>query len=210
MLVAARHNAYSENRFGSYYRARYYDPNAGRFNGEDPFRWAGGVNLYEYVSNRVVIATDPEGLTGPTQNPDMNCLICTIYGEGGGQSAACQYGIASVILNRLGKERQEHPDRPSSICSVVNEPGQFDAVTGKGGQNQNYKQCMTCSVSPKRQPDLNRVISNFAAPFDTTDGVFSFGNNLPWIKRYFGRKGLKPVDIPNCPNLVFLGGKGSQ
>ena len=65
-----------------YYRARYYDPSVGRFNGEDPFRWAGGVNLYEYVSNRVVIATDPEGLAGPSQNPDLNCLICTIYGRG--------------------------------------------------------------------------------------------------------------------------------
>jgi len=188
-----------------YYRARYYDASAGRFTSEDPLRWAGGANLYLYVNNRVVMLTDPEGLTGPTPNSDLNCLICTIYGEGGGQSAACQSGIASVILNRLGKERRDHPDRPSSICSIVNEPGQFDSVTGKS--NTNYNQCMTCSVHRNRQPDLNRVISNFTVPFDSDDRVFSFGNNLPWVKRYFGGKGLKPVDIPNCPKLVFYGGK---
>ena len=191
-----------------FYRARYYDPSVARFAGEDPLRWAGGVNLYLYVRNQAVTSNDPEGLTGPTGNPDLNCLICTVYGEGGGQSAPCQYGIASVILNRLGKQRRMHPNEPSSICSIVHQPGQFDAVTGKNPSN--YNQCMTCSVPAKRQADLNRVTSNFTVPFDTDDSVFSFGNNLPWVKRYFGRKGLKPVDVPSCPKLIFFGGKESQ
>lgn len=138
----------------------------------------------------------------------MNCLLCTIYGGGGGQSASCQYGIASVILNRLGKERREHPDRPSTICSIVNEPGQFDAVTGKNPKDtKNYGQCINCTVPANRRPDLNGVISNFMVPFDTNDAAFSFGNNTPGTNRYFGQKGLKPVDIPNCPKLVFFGGK---
>ncbi len=46
-----------------YYRARYYDPNVGRFLNEDPMRFRAGVNFYRYVNNRVTDLTDPYGLT---------------------------------------------------------------------------------------------------------------------------------------------------
>ena len=45
-----------------YYRARYYDPKSGRFVGEDPIRWAGGLNLYGYVGNEPISWRDPWGL----------------------------------------------------------------------------------------------------------------------------------------------------
>ena len=32
-----------------YYRARYYDPKAGRFISEDPIGFGGGTNLFSYV-----------------------------------------------------------------------------------------------------------------------------------------------------------------
>ncbi|TAG67879.1 MAG: hypothetical protein EAZ25_05665 [Oscillatoriales cyanobacterium] len=47
----------------SYYRARYYDGFSGRFIGEDPISFAGGdKNLYRYVGNSPLNATDPTGL----------------------------------------------------------------------------------------------------------------------------------------------------
>jgi RHS repeat-associated protein len=53
-----------EEPSGLYYmRARYYDPQIGRFISEDPIRFAGGdVNLYAYVGNNPVNFADPYGL----------------------------------------------------------------------------------------------------------------------------------------------------
>jgi RHS repeat-associated protein len=50
-----------------YYRARYYDPTAGRFVSEDPIRFQGGSNFYRYAKNNVVNATDPWGLCPCTE-----------------------------------------------------------------------------------------------------------------------------------------------
>jgi RHS repeat-associated protein len=52
-----------------YYRARYYDPSAGRFLSEDPARFVGGINAYPYVSNNPVDLVDPMGLAGGPKGP---------------------------------------------------------------------------------------------------------------------------------------------
>jgi uncharacterized protein RhaS with RHS repeats len=46
----------------SHYRARYYDFNTGRFLGEDPIGFNGGVNFYRYVRNNPILLIDPFGL----------------------------------------------------------------------------------------------------------------------------------------------------
>jgi RHS repeat-associated protein len=46
-----------------YYRARYFDANIGRFIGQDPIGFsAGDSNLYRYVGNSPMSATDPSGM----------------------------------------------------------------------------------------------------------------------------------------------------
>lgn len=37
-----------------FYRARYYDPKAGRFVTKDPIGFKGGINFYVYVKNNAV------------------------------------------------------------------------------------------------------------------------------------------------------------
>lgn len=46
-----------------FYRARYYDQNAGRFISEDSARFSGdGPNFYAYAQNRPTVLVDPRGL----------------------------------------------------------------------------------------------------------------------------------------------------
>ncbi|HNZ64449.1 MAG TPA: RHS repeat-associated core domain-containing protein [Smithella sp.] len=46
-----------------YYRARYYDSNAGRFITRDPIGFGGGINQYLYARQNPVNFSDPYGLT---------------------------------------------------------------------------------------------------------------------------------------------------
>jgi hypothetical protein len=57
-----------------YYRARYYDPAAGRFNNEDPIAFDSGVNFHAYARNNPSTRIDPLGLSdtgwpSPHYNP---------------------------------------------------------------------------------------------------------------------------------------------
>jgi RHS repeat-associated protein len=59
-----------DQEVGLYYnRARYYDPQLGRFLSEDPAGMAAGLNLYVYAGNDPINAQDPSGMM-VAPNPD--------------------------------------------------------------------------------------------------------------------------------------------
>ncbi len=65
-----------------YYRARFYDPQTGRFLSEDSLRFdAGDQNLYRYVFNNPVNLVDPNGkiVSFCVKNPRLcwRALVCT-------------------------------------------------------------------------------------------------------------------------------------
>ncbi len=64
-----------------YYRARYYDPHAGRFASEDPARFSGGFDFYGYVKNDPVDFMDPTGLQCEQTTPWTE--IPSAYGPNG-------------------------------------------------------------------------------------------------------------------------------
>ena len=67
-------------------RARYYDPNVGRFISEDPIGFRGGNNFYQYVLNDPLDGIDPFGL-------DTTVII--VYDEGYG---GITYGSHAALL----------------------------------------------------------------------------------------------------------------
>lgn len=55
-----------------YYRARYYNPQTGRFLSEDPLGFAGsGPNLYEYAGDNPINFNDPTGLATYVTNRQL-------------------------------------------------------------------------------------------------------------------------------------------
>lgn len=70
-----------------YYRARYYDPEVGRFISEDPIDFASDVNFYRYVSNRPADLIDPSGKKPkppkPTASGNAAFYICCQGGDFG-------------------------------------------------------------------------------------------------------------------------------
>ncbi len=61
----------------SYYRARYYDSNSGRFLSEDPIRFEGGINPYRYGANSPTSFIDPLGLAECVYSVAQHTMICT-------------------------------------------------------------------------------------------------------------------------------------
>src|SRR6185295_13958890 len=88
-----------------YYRARWYDPQIGRFLSEDPIRFSGrDVNCYAYVKNHPLWFRDPRLSSAAT---DLDYMIYEV-----GEILATRElylieddGTRRVILIRLGKPR---------------------------------------------------------------------------------------------------------
>jgi RHS repeat-associated protein len=78
-----------------YVRNRTYSPGIGRWIQRDPIGYSGGINLFEYVGGRAVVAVDPEGnrllARAPSLSYRITCAIATAAYQRGcsAQSAGC-------------------------------------------------------------------------------------------------------------------------
>jgi len=64
------------------WNSQYYDPRLGRFLQPDPIGQAGGLNLYAYVGNDPLNATDPQGLCYPACTVGGGAIIGGVVGGG--------------------------------------------------------------------------------------------------------------------------------
>ena len=73
-----------------YFRARWYDPETGRWLSKDPLGIAGGLNLYEAFGNNAVNFIDPMGLERRLKTTTFGLMFSGI----GGGGVTLGFGIA--------------------------------------------------------------------------------------------------------------------
>ena len=77
-----------------YYRARYFDASVGKFIGQDPIGFsAGDSNLYRYVGNSPLMATDPSGKVKIELVFKGASQLCNEY-----KYSESQFGSTSIML----------------------------------------------------------------------------------------------------------------
>jgi RHS repeat-associated protein len=84
------------------YRTRYYDPVAGRFNGEDPIGFNGGKNFYAYVGNNPINDVDPLGLAKCIYSIAAHTLVCMPNADPGWPAIIGPNGAGTVTLGPGG------------------------------------------------------------------------------------------------------------
>jgi RHS repeat-associated protein len=86
-----------------YYRARYYDPASGRFLSEDPLRFAAGdENLYRYVRNHPIGATDPTGTQDEEFNPLLYLILILLDSSLREDACEYEYNVQIAAANARG------------------------------------------------------------------------------------------------------------
>ncbi len=123
-----------------YYRARFYDPQLGRFISEDPIGLAGGINSFAYVGNNPVLYRDPGGLcpqdTGQGLNPVegekrwndcMNRYLPEAYPGGRNKPTGQAVGAANLASGESTNESA------LLLAIIAKESGFSPAPTGDHG-----------------------------------------------------------------------------
>jgi RHS repeat-associated protein len=128
-----------------YYRARYYDPQVGRFVNEDPIRFdAGDENFYRYVGNDSVNDSDPSGLAGrkhpsPTPNPKPPA------------GAGCQGQDCAVYVSCRGVEGHEE----FAHCTVTAQNGSLFTAYDGGPSGSKWWSTLIIKSGPTLRPGPN-------------------------------------------------------
>jgi RHS repeat-associated protein len=91
-----------------YNRARYYDPDTGRFIGEDPIGLAGeNTNFYGYVNNNPISFIDPLGLVRPLDPNSQEC-----------KDLAKKIDNIKKDIEKRKKELQDNPNNLPEQCPI--------------------------------------------------------------------------------------------
>ena len=159
----------------SYYRARYYDQNAGRFLGEDQIGFAGGANFYTYVGNDPVDNTDRFGLSPD----DVQRII----------------SLANQIMNQMtnDQERSAYGSNINNILSTLQ-------MKGLWPKPKNGKPYLGCGQQADK---VLNGIQFPSKPYDDhwTFGIVDVKSG--WIPIFPHQIGVAHSDNPNDPDIII-------
>jgi len=142
-----------------YYRARWYDPQLGRFITQDPIYWAGGINLYSYVGNNPINFVDPIGLAltckgyagvvllavGGVLVVEKAILPGIIVGGIGGillisDLSDSQKQIQDIQEQKKQFEKEPRGEKLTPVSPYQKEPGLFPPDIEEDGTNEQFRE----------------------------------------------------------------------
>ena len=177
-------------------RNRFYHATMGRWITRDPIEYLGGsLNLYEYVSSRVLVGLDSNGLkrtvyvpsiTDP-DNPDdaemRNCdRLCEEAERTGGEFRPCK--------DRCDlKTTIEDDDRGDCISNLVIS-GHGNSTCFSMGSRNNPDDCRICKEKDADE-SFGGTRKRFCKPCEIEIQACSFGNNRKLMKSIANKTGCK-------------------
>lgn len=179
-----------------YYRARYYNPEIGRFVTVDPIGYSGGNNLYTYVANNPINTVDPTGMQPP--NWQLRCRADYLHCI----TVECFYGSTPLCV-RLCEERRDRclNDGPNV--------GRGDPTFIQPSRNQTKRKPDTLKYSEKNDgliakisaPYMNALVRGEVPVF----GV-AFAENLKEYRVEYGEgsdpEQWKTITVSNTPQAT--------
>ncbi|MDP3330578.1 MAG: RHS repeat-associated core domain-containing protein [Methylococcaceae bacterium] len=146
----------------NYYRARYYDPNGGRFTARDPMGYADGINRYAYVGNNPINFNDPNGLFAnkaatwaDTQSTNYVSARTELYSNiGNGIGNAYNSGLSQL---------------PSSISNPIQ--GFVSGAQGQVSSNPSVANFLGNNL----RGGFTNILDSVAPTIPGTDVRFAFG-----------------------------------
>lgn len=144
------------------YRARYYDPQIGRFVSEDPIGFRSGNNFYSYVENDPVDSGDPSGLKSYRCSKPLHFLEEKL-GKTGAQVAYSLWPLGLrhefLCIEIDGKVTCGGQDRSGGSYSP-GKPSRDDFIGGVCNQlpdDSCMDQCMLKKVNSSQRPDYGLI-----------------------------------------------------
>jgi RHS repeat-associated protein len=179
----------SDNETGLYYyRARYYDPNTGRFLSEDPISFQGGIDFYAYVLNRPVGYVDPAGL-------DPYSTYERTRGYAG--KLPC---IISYYACAMNAEQTRRSLDAMSSDAVIN-----TAASSTNQSNETYQRLQLCAAADHNCADIlkNCPKAALSIPFAPQSWLKDLMNLLSGNKPSQPETQPHPQPVPSCtPDCV--------
>ncbi|MGB9146789.1 MAG: RHS repeat-associated core domain-containing protein [Acidobacteriaceae bacterium] len=211
-----------------YYRARYYNPQTGRFISEDPIGLAAGTNEYAYAGNDPIDFIDPLGMdrgpggSGPGTAPNNGCssaLSAANRSPAGVaranaawsvlQTASNANGIPTALLAAIGVREtnfmnvQEYGGGPGmGVFQLTNQPGVSAAQAFNLSFSANYAAGMLSSnmnyLSGAFSFTPSQLLQATAASYNFDVGNISGNPNTIDVGTTGGNYGSTVVGIMSC------------